>query len=109
MWDGSAHLNTDRNKNVEIRPGTECTSRWRETERHNLKSGSESTKEGRGGGGRAFTLCVSFSVQTELSNTKKMNCYFEGRRGAVLSNECVVSGKGEGVVFTWTLVKELFW
>lgn len=54
-------------------------------------------------------MCVSFSVQTELSNTKKMNCYFEGRRGAVLSNECVVSGKGEGVVFTWTLVKELFW
>lgn len=97
MWDGSAHLNTDRNKNVEIRPGTECTSRWRETERHNLKSGSESTKEGRGG--RAFTLCVSFSVQTELSNTKKMNCYFEGRRGAVLSNECRKWKRGGGSVY----------
>lgn len=63
MWDGSAHLNTDRNKNVEIRPGTECTSRWRETERHKLKSGSESTK----GGGllpRAFLLVYRLNCQT---------------------------------------------
>lgn len=71
MWDGSAHLNTDRNKNVKIRPGTECTSRWRETERHNLKSGSESTKEGRGGGGGGLLPCAFLLVYRLNCQTPK--------------------------------------
>lgn len=45
---------------------------------------------------KTSTFHVSFTVQTALSNTEKMNYYLEGRRGAVLSKECVISGKGAG-------------
>lgn len=70
MWDGSAHLNTDRKKNMEIRPGPEST--WKERERE---------REKRAGEEKPFTFHVSFAVPTALSNTSKMNCYLEGRRG----------------------------
>lgn len=51
---------------------------------------------------------MSAAAQTALSNTGKMDCYFvekgvlkEGVKAAVLSDECVLSGRGRRGVFTW--------
>lgn len=75
MWDGSAHLNIDRKKNMEIRTGTESTWKWRERQK------LHSRRDRAGGKKKPFTLHVSPNAQTALSNTRKMNYYLEEKGG----------------------------
>ncbi len=93
MWDGSTHHDTDRKNNTEIRPGTKGTRKSRERE-----------KESRGGKKHlpCFFCCTDGTVKHQEDGL-----LLRGKKGAgrepVLSNECVLSGRGRRVVFTWAL------